>query len=376
MNWDATSNLLYQLSNNWVFLGVLVGSIPILLIPKLTRVRAVNMLLPVGLLLLRRVLLYVPVSGTISGLDAVIFWDPVQYLSCLAGLVGLAGVVLLFIYVKDTEQLASVLFTLFLIAYLIALLIFSGAKYSWGSTIAAVIIGAVVFPIGVPVGMIYAFLVFVGCFLAPSLVYVLGLGKVVVVSPLLVPVAWAALLLQVIGPTAYRDDPDDIALSKSNLCCAVLLLAVALTQFGSQGVRFAAGQTGPLASEKVQEMRDTWPAETVTLWSSARQLNTECWTYVRDKAKQANATGIQLAGRRLPTEYDGMEPEQVMAGRPNIWAPVVDRLGASVLGWIRSGRRIAVVCGAFLLTILMMVYGGRIAAVVSRPAKPGKSERK
>ncbi len=183
------------------------------------------LLFPSLLLLLRKVALFVPISGAISSEDRIVFWSRGAYWYLL---IMLAVHILILLGIRYRE------------------------KVEWGEGI-----GCFIFL--VPVGLMILSSVLLPVdgwsHLYMPVVSLLGAVKALLVSPMLLPLAWVALLIQIglvlLGTTATGREINKLAL--------MLILVGGLSQFGLQA---APSQSPPLVEQIGRKWQTVNPSAT------------------------------------------------------------------------------------------------------------------
>lgn len=263
------------LSDSWL----LACGLPALLIVGARPVRLRAYLLPLVppalLLLARKVALYVPVPGTFSSADRVVFWSPQAYGYFL--LLVLPGLGLLTAAIWHWDEWFS---------------------YDDGAGASAIITAYCILwaagGLALPVDG--------DCHLYMPLVSVVAAAKLVLVSPLLLPLVWIGIALQ----TGLLFSRARAAVPEMNKLLAACVFVAACGQIVTQPIVWA--------SPVVRQVRESWPLPGGRERPAAAQDFLEHWA---GKLAEIDNTGLNIVERDTPKAFEGKAgADRLMAAVP------------------------------------------------------------
>lgn len=300
----SSRDLLAALSARWEVVAPLVATL--FLLNQFAKIRrfASCLVFPALLLLARKLVLFIPVSGAISTEDRVLFWSPQAYWFFLA-LVAVHVLILLGIRFR--------------------------AAIDWGAA------GCWVF-IAAPVGLYYATAALLpvsgASIIYMPVVSLVGVAKLLLVSPLLLPIAWLALFIQ-LGLVIFTRSEAGREVNKLAL---VSVLAGGLMYFGFQALD---SKPAPLISQLQQTAR--------TKSSDEEKITNflEVWV---EKLPQINRLGVNVIEKNLPAAYKPVEVKRLVDEVPDPWQSL----------WAKAAIPVALLCGAALLVLLLLVERLRV----------------
>lgn len=243
---------LLNLSGRWDFVATLFALT--VLINRFRRIRrfASALIFPSSLLLVRKLALYVPVSGAISSEDQVIFWSATAYWYFLALII---LHILIIVGVRYRKELAEGEGGAGCVVFFVAPIgLFIGSKF--------------LLPIGLWWNHIYM-----------PVVSLLGVTKILIINPFLAPIAWGSLFIQM-GLVLFAGGKSGREINKLALICVLLS---GLTHFGLQ----AAAPPAPI----VPEIRRSWDEtgrtqDFISVWAA--------------KLPEIFDLGVNVVERRVP----------------------------------------------------------------------------
>jgi hypothetical protein len=276
VNYEVVLNQLRTLSESWLFLAIF--SVCVLVLLASTKARPIGACFAFSnvLLVTRKILLFIPIRGSISDYDHVVFWDGTNYVIYL--LIMLVATFVTALIIRKARK--------------------TGHRTS-GEDVGGAFAGAGCLSIIAIVILSIAIKDFFWNACRFLFVYVLGTVKLFIVNPLLLPLSFLIPLILLVVVAKNRNFSPRHA-RNTTAAAAICLTLASILHIGSQVTLLIPGQD-PASRSTLDEIRDTWATDSKVFPNEGIGRFYEVWAGKLSRIKDSK---LDIVERSIPADFD------------------------------------------------------------------------